>query len=172
MKFVFIITISIIALFSFSSLVGKTNIELKVGDQAPSFELKDQDKKFHKLSDYFGQKIVLYYFPKADTPGWTIQACGFRDIYDKYKKSDIVVFGISYDSPRSLKKFKMKWKLPFNLLSDSKKEVAVKYGANSPLWTKRITFVIDENGKIEKIYRKMNVNTHAEKILSEINQKK
>ena len=72
----------------------------------------------------------------------------------------------------SLKKFKMKWKLPFNLLSDSKKEVAVKYGANSPLWTKRITFVIDENGKIEKIYRKMNVNTHAEKILSEINQKK
>tara|TARA_Y100000814_G_scaffold141774_1_gene102800 strand:- start:5 stop:256 length:252 start_codon:yes stop_codon:yes gene_type:complete len=83
-----------------------------------------------------------------------------------------VVFGISYDSPRSLKKFKKKWKLPFNLLSDSKKEVAVKYGANSPLWTKRITFVINENGSIEKIYRKMNVNTHAEKILSEINQKK
>ena len=69
MKFIFILTISIIILFSFSSLVGKTNIELKVGDQAPSFELKDQDKKFHKLSDYFGQKIVLYYFPKADTPG-------------------------------------------------------------------------------------------------------
>lgn len=83
-----------------------------------------------------------------------------------------MVFGISYDSPKSLKKFKKKWKLPFNLLSDSKKEVAVKYGANSPLWTKRITFVINENGNIEKIYRKMNVNTHAEKILSEINQKK
>tara|TARA_B100000530_G_scaffold62709_1_gene36663 strand:+ start:54 stop:263 length:210 start_codon:yes stop_codon:yes gene_type:complete len=69
MKFIFFLTISIIVLFSLSSLVGKTNIELKVGDQAPSFELKDQDKKFHKLSDYFGQKIVLYYFPKADTPG-------------------------------------------------------------------------------------------------------
>ena len=83
-----------------------------------------------------------------------------------------MVFGISYDSSRSLRKFKIIWKLPFNLLSDSKKEVAVKYGANSSLWTKRITFVIDEKGKIEKIYRKMNVNTHAEKILSEITQKK
>ena len=79
---------------------------------------------------------------------------------------------MSYDSSRALKKFKKKWKLPFNLLSDSKKEVAVKYGANSPLWTKRITFVVDESGKIEKIYRKMNVNTHAEKILSEIIKKK
>ena len=83
-----------------------------------------------------------------------------------------MVFGLSYDSSRALKKFKKKWKLPFNLLSDSKKEVAVKYGANSPLWTKRITFVVNENGKIEKIYRKMNVNTHAEKILSEITKKK
>ena len=69
MKFIFILTVGLIALFSFSSLTGKTNIELKVGDQAPPFELKDQDKKFHKLSDYIGQKIVLYYFPKADTPG-------------------------------------------------------------------------------------------------------
>jgi len=83
-----------------------------------------------------------------------------------------VVFGLSYDSSRALKKFKKKWKLPFNLLSDSQKEVAVKYGANSSLWTKRITFVVNENGKIEKIYRKMNVNTHAEKILSEIIKKK
>ena len=83
-----------------------------------------------------------------------------------------MVFGLSYDSSRALKKFKKKWKLPFNLLSDSKKEVAVKYGANSPLWSKRITFVVNENGIIEKIYRKMNVNTHAEKILSEIIKKK
>ena len=155
MKFIFLISVSIIAYFSFSSLSGKPNIELKVGDLAPLFTLKDQDKNSHKLSDYLGKKVVLYYFPKADTPGWTIQACGFRDIYDKYLKSDIIVFGISYDSPRSLRKFKKKWKLPFNLLSDSKKEVAVKYGANSPLWTKRITFIINENGKIQKIYRKM-----------------
>ena len=157
--------------FSFSTLSGKSNIELKVGDAAPLFSLKDQDKNTHKLSDYLGKKVVLYYFPKADTPGWTIQACGFRDIYDKYKKNDIIVFGLSYDSSRSLKKFKKKYNLPFDLLSDSKKEVAVQYGANSPLWTKRITFVVNEKGKIEKIYRKMNVNTHAEKILSEIIKK-
>ena len=172
MKLFFFFSISIVAYFSFSFLSGKPNIELRVGDTAPIFSLKDQDKVTHKLSDYLGKKVVLYYFPKADTPGWTIQACGFRDIYDKYKKNDIVVFGLSYDSSRSLKKFKKKYKLPFNLLSDSKKEVAVKYGANSSLWTKRITFVVNENGKIEKIYRKMNVNTHAEKILSEIIKKK
>jgi len=172
MKLFFFFAVSIATYFSFSSLSGKHNIELKVGDVAPIFSLKDQDKNIHKLSDYLGKKVVLYYFPKADTPGWTIQACGFRDIYDKYKENNIVVFGLSYDSSRALKKFKKKWKLPFNLLSDSKKEVAVKYGANSPLWTKRITFVVNENGKIEKIYRKMNVNTHAEKILSEIIKKK
>jgi len=172
MKLIFLISITLVAYFGSFFLSGKTTVELKVGDIAPLFSLKDQDKNTHKLSDYLGQKVVLYYFPKADTPGWTIQACGFRDIYDKYKKHDIVVFGLSYDSSRSLKKFKKKWKLPFNLLSDSKREVAVKYGANSPLWTKRITFVINESGKIENIYRKMNVNTHAEKILSEIIQKK
>ena len=172
MKLFFFFAVSIATYFSFSLLSGKHNIELKVGDVAPIFSLKDQDKNIHKLSDYLGKKVVLYYFPKADTPGWTIQACGFRDIYDKYKENNIVVFGLSYDSSRALKKFKKKWKLPFNLLSDSKKEVAVKYGANSPLWSKRITFVVNENGIIEKIYRKMNVNTHAEKILSEIIKKK
>jgi len=172
MKLIACILISLLAFFSFSNLTGKPRAELKIGDKAPLFSLKDQDNKIHNLSDYIGQRVVIYYFPKADTPGWTIQACGFRDVYDKYKKSNIVVFGISYDRPRSLKKFKKKWKLPFNLLSDSKKEVAVKYGADSALWTKRITFVIDQEGKIEKIYRKMNVNTHAEKILSEITKKK
>ena len=148
------------------------SIQLTVGDKAPDFSLKDQDGKVRKLSDYTGERLIVYFFPKADTPGWTKEACGFRDIYGEYKRAKIKVLGISYDSPRALKKFKKKWKLPFNLLSDSKKEVAVKYGANSSLWTKRITFVIDEKGKIEKIYRKMNVNTHAEKILSEITQKK
>ena len=171
MKLIACISICLLAFLSFSILTGKPSTELKIGDKAPLFSLKDQDNKIHNLSDYIGQRVVIYYFPKADTPGWTIQACGFRDVYDKYKKSNIVVFGISYDRPRSLKKFKKKWKLPFNLLSDSKKEVAVRYGADSSLWTKRITFVIDEEGKIEKIYRKMNVNTHAEKILSEITKK-
>ena len=107
------ILISFLAYFSFSTLSGKSIIELNIGDQAPLFSLKDQDKRVHNLSDYLGQRVVIYYFPKADTPGWTIQACGFRDIYDKYEKSNIVVFGISYDSSRSLRKFKKKWKNRF-----------------------------------------------------------
>ena len=142
---------------------------LVVGQEGPDFSLTSENKGNISLKEFLGQSVVIYFFPKADTPGWTVQACGFRDDYDKYLKSNIVVFGISYDSPKALKKFKQKWKLPFNLLSDSNKIVAKKYGANTPLWTKRITFVIDEKGYIQKIYRKINVNTHAEKILSEIN---
>jgi len=169
MKLIALFSFSLFAYSSFSIFSSKQKIELRAGDKAPIFSLKDQNNTVHNLTDYLGKKVVLYYFPKADTPGWTVQACGFRDDYDKYLKSNIVVFGISYDSPKALKKFKQKWKLPFNLLSDSNKIVAKKYGANTPLWTKRITFVIDEKGYIQKIYRKINVNTHAKKILSEIN---
>ena len=147
-------------------------IELKVGDNAPEFSLYDQDNKLHKLSDYKGKKLVVYYFPKADTPGWTKEACGFRDIYSEYKRAGIKVFGISYDSQKSLKKFKTKYALPFDFLSDSKKEVAVKYGAAGTGWPRRITFIIDKNSKIEKIYNKMNVNTHAEQILDDLFPKK
>ena len=169
MKLIALFSFSLFAYSSLSIFSSKQKIELRAGDKAPIFSLKDQNNSVHNLTNYLGKKVVLYYFPKADTPGWTVQACGFRDDYDKYLKSNIVVFGISYDSPKALKKFKQKWKLPFNLLSDSNKIVAKKYGANTPLWTKRITFVIDEKGYIQKIYRKINVNTHAEKILSEIN---
>ena len=144
------------------------SVKLNTGDIAPHFELKDQDGKIHKLSDYKGQRLVVYFFPKADTPGWTKEACGFRDIYSEYEKAYIIVFGISYDSPRGLKKFKTKYALPFNFLSDAKKEVAPKYGSASLAWPKRMTFIIDKNGKIEKIYNKVNVNTHAEKILDDL----
>jgi len=144
------------------------SVKLVEGDIAPDFELKDQDGKIRKLSEYRGQRVVVYFFPKADTPGWTKEACGFRDIYSEYKKAKIIVFGISYDSPRGLKKFKTKYNLPFNFLSDSKKEVAPKYGSASLAWPKRMTFIIDKNGKIEKIYSKINVNTHAQRILDDL----
>ena len=147
-------------------------VELKVGDLAPTFSLYDQDNKLHKLSDYKGQRLIIYYFPKADTPGWTKEACGFRDIYSEYKRAGIKVFGISYDSSKTLKKFKNKYALPFDFLSDSKKEVAVQYGAAGTGWPRRITFIIDKNSRIEKIYKKMNVNTHAEQILDDLFPKK
>lgn len=168
---IFVTVISILIATVFLN-ANNQSVELKVGDKAPEFSLYDQDNKLHKLSDYKGQRLVVYYFPKADTPGWTKEACGFRDIYSEYKRAGIKVFGISYDSSKSLKKFKDKYALPFNFLSDSKKEVAKKYGAAGTGWPRRITFVIDKNGKIEKIYNKMNVNTHAEKILDDLFPKK
>ncbi len=171
MKIVIIVAI-ITLLIATAFLNANQSVELKIGDKAPEFSLYDQDNKLHNLSDYKGERLIIYYFPKADTPGWTKEACGFRDIYSEYKKAKIKVFGISYDSSKSLKKFKNKYALPFDFLSDSKKEVAKNYGAAGTGWPKRITFIIDKNGRIEKIYNKINVNTHAEKILDDLFPKK
>ena len=171
MKIVIIVAI-ITLLIATAFLNANQSVELKIGDKAPEFSLYDQDNKLHNLSDYKGERLIIYYFPKADTPGWTKEDCGFRDIYSEYKKAKIKVFGISYDSSKSLKKFKNKYALPFDFLSDSKKEVAKNYGAAGTGWPKRITFIIDKNGRIEKIYNKINVNTHAEKILDDLFPKK
>ena len=153
-------------------LFGKSADTLKVGDMAPDFTLLSQEKKKVTLKDYRGKRVVVYFFPKADTPGWTKEACGFRDAFSEYEKANITVFGISYDSPKSLSAFKKKYNLPFTLLSDRDKLAAKAYGTKSRLWAKRVTFVIDGEGKIEKIYKKMNVNTHAGKILDDILGKK
>ena len=174
MKMKLLLLISILSIIiSTTLLIGSHRLEtIKVGDKAPDFVLKDQDGKVHKLSDYRGQRVIVYYFPKADTPGWTKEACGFRDVYGEYKKAKIIVFGISYDSPKALKAFKDKYVLPFNFLSDKTKEVSKAYGAAGRVWPKRMTFIIDPMGKIEKIYEKVNVNTHAEKILDDLLAKK
>ena len=95
----------------------------KIGQLAPDFSLEDQDGKLHSLGYYEGKKLVVYFFPKAFTPGWTKQACGFRDESDNFKELGIVVLGISFDSKNSLKAFKEKYRIPFNFLSDNKKKV-------------------------------------------------
>ena len=140
-------------------------ISIIEGEDAPNFELFDQDEKFLSSKDFLGKKLVVYFFPYADTPGWTKEACGFRNIYEEFEKNNITVFGISYNNSEALKKFKAKYDLPFNFLSDKDKEVAKRFGANGIFAPKRMTFVIDEHGKIEKIYKKVNINTHAENIL-------
>ena len=142
--------------------------EIKIGDKAPQFTLVSDENKKVSLSDFKGQRVVLYFFPKADTPGWTKEACGFRNIFDDYRKAKIVVLGVSYDSPKSLDSFKKKYSLPFILLSDKNKEVAKAYGAAGAMWPKRITFLIDKDGTIKKIYKKINDNTHAAEILDDI----
>ena len=138
------------------------------GDISPSFELLNQDKNLISSKDFLGTKIVVYFFPYADTPGWTKEACGFRNIYEEFEKNNITVIGISYNNPEALKKFKDKYNLPFNFLSDKEKEVAKHFGADGMFAPKRMTFVINEYGKIEKIYKKVNINTHAETILKDL----
>ena len=152
---------------SINSLFSE-NVSLVEGDLSPHIELFDQDGKLFSSQNFMGEKIVVYFFPYADTPGWTKESCGFRNIYEEFEKNKIRVIGVSYNSSEALKKFKEKYNLPFSFLSDRKKEVAKSFGANGLFTPKRMTFVIDKNGKIEKIYKKVNINTHAETILKDL----
>jgi len=140
-----------------------------VGLKAPLFTLNDSEDKLISLSDFKGKKVVVYFFPKSDTPGCTKEACSLRDSNELYKEKGIVVLGISYDSPESLHAFKTKYHLPFIFLSDSTKKVALEYGAYASIinffYPKRITFLINEEGIITHILDNINVSTHAEDIL-------
>ena len=150
------------------NFISNNDLVLTVGDDAPLFSLSDQDGNIHNLKDYKGKRIVLYFFPMADTPGWIKEACGFRNVYIEFEKHNIIVLGISYDKQKSLRDFKDKYNLPFDFLSDSTKATALSYGANGLITPKRMTFVIGPDLKIEKIYNKINVNTHAEKIITDL----
>ena len=120
---------------------------LPIGEIAPEFSLKDQSGKIRRLSDYKGKKLVIYFFPKAFTPGWTKQACGLRDNYKSFETNDISILGVSYDSQNKLKNFKEEHNLSFNLLSDNKKVMGNLYDVNSfYFFPQRKTFLIDEKG--------------------------
>ncbi len=151
-------------ILGFTLMSGKSGV-LKVGDAAPDFTLPDENESLHTLSEYRGQRVVVYFYPKDDTPGCIKEACGIRDIYSEFEESNIKVFGISYDSPRSHKKFKEKYQLPFTLLSDTNKEVSKVYGAKGLFFPNRITFLIDEQGTILKVYEKVSVTKHGEDVL-------
>lgn len=148
---------------------------LQINDKAPGFTLKDADGQIYSLDQFKGKRIVLYFYPKDDTPGCTKEACAFRDDYKDYTDNGIVIIGISKDNARSHKKFAEKFELPFILLSDEDKEVMQAYGAwgEKSMYGKtfmgviRKTFLIDEDGKIVKIYPKVRVNGHSEAILKE-----
>ena len=144
-------------------LFGKSTIN--IGMQAPDFQLPDQDSTIHKLSDYIGSTIVLYFFPMADTPGWTKEACGFRDKFEIYESANTKIIGVSFDTPDKLKTFRDKYNIPYTFLSDRKKTVARMYDAKGWFFPKRVTFIIDETGTIQKIIRNVNVHTHGEDIL-------
>jgi peroxiredoxin Q/BCP len=149
---------------------------LTIGDNAPSFTLKDQDGVAHSLQDEKGKWVLMYFYPKDDTPGCTKQACAIRDAAPDFKKLDCVVFGISTDSEKSHKKFEEKFSLPFTLLADTEKEVVRAYGVWAPkkfmgreyLGTLRTSFLIDPKGNIAKIYEKVKPELHAEEVLVDL----
>ena len=141
--------------------------QVKVNDPAPDFEALDQDGKVHKLADYKGKNILLYFYPKDNTPGCTIEACSLRDNYAELKK-ELVILGVSGDSQSSHKKFADKFHLPFILLADPDKKIIGSYGTDGLLFAKRSSFLIGRDGKILKVYEKVVPSDHAAEILSDL----
>jgi len=148
--------------------------ELKVGDKAPAFSLKNTDGKVVKLSDYQGKKLVLYFYPKDMTPGCTKEACGFRDDHTELKRRGVEVAGVSADNQALHQKFTDTYSLPFTLLSDPNHETMEKYGAwgEKNMYGKKVTGVlrstvlIDEKGRIAHIFRKVKTDTHSRDVIA------
>ena len=153
---------------------------LEIGDNAPEFELKDKDGNTVALSDFRGKKVVLYFYPKDNTPGCTRQACAFAGSYEKFRAKDVVVIGISKDSTASHRKFAEKYELPFILLSDPELQAIQAYDVwkQKKLYGKvsmgvvRTTYVIDEQGIIEKVMPKVKPDTNAAEILAYLEEGK
>jgi len=151
---------------------------LKIGDQAPSFTAQDQDDKTLSLSDFSGKKVILYFYPKDDTPGCTKEACNFRDNYSSLTKQGFVVVGVSPDKVAKHKKFVDKYELPFILLADPELEILKAYGAygrkkfmgREVTGVLRSTFVINEAGKIETIIEKVKTKEATEQVLAALSE--
>ena len=145
---------------------------LEVGDKAPNFILNDQNNKSHQLSDYEGRWVILYFYPKDDTPGCTTQACDFRDAVKRIIASRSVVFGLSLDSVESHKRFSDKNNLPFSLLSDEEGVAAKSYDSLNNFMgyksAKRNTFIINPQGFLSKIYLSVDPKTHSQMVLNDL----
>jgi len=150
------------------------------GKKAPAFSLKDQDGKKLSLNELKGKNIVLYFYPKDNTSGCTKEACNFRDEFPKFGKLKAVILGVSPDSVDSHKKFAAKYNLPFTLLSDENKVVVEKYGVwqeksmygRKYMGVVRSTFIIDKEGKIRKIFRKVKVADHNKEVMDALKELK
>ena len=151
---------------------------LTVGQNAPDFSVLADSGKPVKLSDFKGKKVVLYFYPKDDTPGCTREACSFRDGAGELRKHGAAVLGVSPDSVESHKKFKAKFRLTFPLLSDAQKKIVRAYGVwkekslygRTTMGIERTTFVIDEAGRIAKVFPRVKVDGHFDEVLEALNQ--
>lgn len=167
----------LLMMFAFTLLNLLPNIsyaaELKVGDKAPQFSLVNQNGETLSLQDYQGKWVVLYFYPKNDTPGCTTEACSFRDNINRLIAQQAVVLGVSIDDQESHAEFAKKYKLPFDLLADEEGEVTSKYGALLDLkvvkFAKRHSFIIDPQGHIAKIYRQVSPKEHVREVMADLN---
>jgi thioredoxin-dependent peroxiredoxin len=148
--------------------------KLKEGDKAPDFTVRDGEGKTVRLKDLRGTKVVLYFYPKDDTPGCTKEACSFRDSFARFKQRGIEVLGVSLDSEAKHKKFAQKYDLPFRLLADTDRAISERFGTygekkfmgRTYMGVNRMTFLIDEKGKIKKIFIKVKPENHAAEVLA------
>ena len=151
---------------------------LKVGDKAPAFKLKNQDEDTISLSGLKGKPVVLYFYPKDDTPGCTKEACNFRDEFPKFGKLKAEIIGISTDSVKSHKKFAEKYGLPFILLADEKKQVVQEYGVwkeknmygRKYMGIERTTFIINSDGRIANLFPKVKVDEHNKEVMEALKE--
>jgi peroxiredoxin Q/BCP len=149
-------------------------MSIQAGSPAPEFSLPDENEQVHHLNDYRGQTVLLYFYPKDDTPGCTTEACNFRDDYSAYVEAGVVILGVSPDSPKKHTKFKAKYELPFTLLADTDHQVCERYG----VWGQkkfmgreyegvhRTTFLIGPDGAIQKVFENVKPANHSAEILS------
>ncbi len=171
LKLIFYTALLFLAFFGYRSYAAVFN-GLKIGDDAPSFTLNDAQGQTHYLSDYAGKYLVLYFYPKDDTPGCTKEACHFRDDMTQLEKLGAKVVGISVDSSKSHEDFAKKYHLPFPLLADTNGSVADSYHALTNFYVikiaKRYTFLIDPAGKIAKIYTSVDTSNHSQQIIEDL----
>jgi len=146
--------------------------EIKEGDLAPGFELRDQDGQLHSLEDYRDKWVVIYFYPKDDTPGCTTEACEFRDDVFAFKELDSQILGVSLDDEVSHKAFADKYSLPFPLLADTDGTTSEAYGVKTKMFgktvAKRQTFLIDPSGRVVKRYAKVDPDTHSQQVLADL----
>ena len=155
-------------------------ILMNINDKAPDFTLQDENAKEISLKDLKGKTVVLYFYPRADTPGCTVEACSFRDTFKQMQKTGAVLLGISPDTPKAQKKFQEKFHLPFSLLADADKKVADAFGVlqEKNMYGKKVmgivrtTFIIGPTGKVQHIFPKVKPEGHAEEVLAYLKESK
>lgn len=143
---------------------------LEAGTAAPDFESVDQNGEKVRLSDYSGKVRVVYFYPRDNTPGCTTEACNFRDNNEEFEKLGIKVFGISVNSQKAHKGFADKYELNFPLVVDDSKEISKNYGVLGPSSAKRVTYIVDKEGKIAYVYPKVSPKEHAKQVLDKISE--